>query len=94
MAPPTARLKLVPPAPEPAPETPAQRIRRLQQEAQTLARSEIQALHEAMVTVARLAGEVAEGGDAYPVGAREVARRLVEEVGQRAGTLQAILRKA
>ena len=89
-----ARLTLVPPAPEPPPETPAERIRRLQAEAHALAREQIQALHTGMVEVARLAVEVAEGGEAYPVGAREVARRLTEDLSQRAQTLQAILRKA
>ena len=95
------RLTLVPPeaekAPEPAakssPETAADRIRKLQAEAQSLARGQIEELHVAMTGLARKAEEIAEGGDAYPVGARELARRLVEEVGQRAGTLQAILSK-
>jgi hypothetical protein len=89
-----ARLTLVPPAPEPPPETPAERIRRLQAEAQGLAREQIDALHKGMLGLARLAEEVAEGGDAYPVGAREIARRMVDDLGQRAQTLQAILRKA
>lgn len=91
------RLTLVPPeaetAPAPAPETAADRIRKLQAEAQTLARAQIEELHVAMVALARKAEEIAEGGEAYPVGARELARRLVDEVGQRAQTLQAILSK-
>ncbi len=90
----TARLTLVPPDPEPAPETPSERIRRLQAEAQVLARQQIERLNEAMTALARQADEIAEGGEAYPVGARELARRLVDEVGQRAHTLQAILHKA
>ena len=87
------RLTLVPPEAETAPETAADRIRKLQAEAQTLARAQIEELHVAMVALARHAEEIAEGGEAYPVGARELARRLVDEVGQRAQTLQAILSK-
>jgi hypothetical protein len=89
----TARLTLVPPAPEPAPESPSERIRRLQQEAQALAREQIEEMQRAMLALGKLAVEVAEGGEAYPVGAREVARRLVDEVSQRGQTLAAILRK-
>lgn len=88
-----ARLTLVPPHKAPAAESPAERIRRLQQEAQTLARVEIEALHEAMVNLSRQAEEIAEGGEAYAVGARELARRLSEDVGAKAQTLQAILHK-
>ncbi|HWE46942.1 MAG TPA: hypothetical protein VG407_13030 [Caulobacteraceae bacterium] len=92
-----ARLTLVPPeagsAPETAPETAADRIRRLQAEAQGLAREQIEQLHVAMTGVARQAEEIAVGGEAYPVGARELARRLVDEINQRAGILQAILSK-
>jgi hypothetical protein len=86
-------LTLVPPEPEPRPETPAERIRRLQAEAQGLARKEIEQLHKAMLDLARQAEEIAEGGEAYPVGARELARQLNADVAQRAHTLQAILRK-
>ena len=50
-----ARLTLVPPAPETPPETAADRIRRLQAEAQALAREQIQALHTGLVDLARLA---------------------------------------
>ena len=89
----SARLTLVPPHKAPAAETPAQRIRRLQQEAQSLARAEIEALHESMVRLSRQAVEVAEGGEAYAIGARELARRLSEELGAKAQTLQAILHK-
>jgi hypothetical protein len=100
-----ARLTLVPPeattVPEPAPKTvrepvrepAADRIRRLQAEAQALAREQIEQLHTAMTDLVRQAEEIALGGEAYPVGAREISRRLVEELGQRAGTLQAILSK-
>ena len=92
------RLTLVPPEADPVPEpapaaSAADRIRQLQAEAHALAREQIEQLNLSMVALARQAEEIAEGGEAYPVGARELARRLVEEVGQRAHTLQAILSK-
>jgi hypothetical protein len=91
-APPT-RLTVVSP-PEVKKETTAQRIRRLQAEAQELARAEIGVLQERLLEVAALAREIAEGGEAYAVGAREIARRLADELPRQAGTLSAIVRKA
>jgi hypothetical protein len=73
------------------PESPADRIRRLQTEARTLAREHIEMLAAALNEVARLSGEIADGGDLYPVGARELSRRLAEESGKQALTLTAIV---
>jgi hypothetical protein len=78
---------------EPAPETTAARIRRLQAEAQTLAREEVTSLERRIGELAQAARQIAEGGDAYPIGAREVARRLAEELPRQAGVLEALLRK-
>jgi hypothetical protein len=97
-----SRLTVVPSAePEPAnestlettAETPAARIRRLQAEAQTLAREEVASLERRIGELAQAARQIAEGGDAYPIGAREVARRLAEELPRQAGVLEALLRK-
>lgn len=94
-----SRLTVVPsaePQPaneQPAPETTAARIRRLQAEAQALAREEVAALERRISDLAQTARQVAEGGDAYPIGAREVARRLAEELPRQAGVLEALLRK-
>ena len=91
-----SRLTVVPPVePEPAnePETTAARIRRLQAEAQTLAREEVATLERRIGELAQAARQIAEGGDAYPIGAREVARRLAEELPRQAGVLEALLRK-
>ena len=97
-----SRLTVVPPpeadpapqpAIEPAPETTAARIRRLQAEAQALAREEVASLERRIGELAQAARQVAEGGDAYPIGAREVARRLAEELPRQAGVLEALLRK-
>ena len=46
-----------------------EKIKRLQAEARNLAHEQVEALAGALADVARLAGEIAEGGEAYPVGA-------------------------
>lgn len=74
-------------------ESAAQKIRRLQAEAKTLAREQVEALSAALAEVSRLAGEIADGGELYPVGAREVARRLVEDAAKQSLTLSAIVER-
>jgi hypothetical protein len=69
----------------------ADRVKRLQDEAKALARDHIKALIGAIEQVEVLAAEITEGGDAYPPGVRDVARRLVEDMGVRAQTLEAIV---
>jgi hypothetical protein len=92
---PPARLTVIsPPLAAPAAEPRAERIRRLQAEAQALAREQIALLQEQLLEVTRLAQEIADGGDAYPIGARELSRRLAEDLPRQAGTLAAIARKA
>ncbi|RAK51476.1 hypothetical protein [Phenylobacterium deserti] len=71
-------------------ETVAQRVRRLQQEAKTLAKDHVRALTTSLMQVEELAAEIAEGGDAYPPGIRDLARRLVEDCEMRVQTLEAI----
>jgi hypothetical protein len=72
-------------------ETVAQRIRRLQLEAKTLAKDHIRSLNQALVAVEQLAAEISEGGDAYPPGVRDLARRMVEDCEARVQTLEAIV---
>ena len=72
------------------PETTTERVRRLQAEARMLAREQVDLLEIALLGVARQAEEIASGGDAYPVGAREVCRSLIEELQAKAMTLKAI----
>lgn len=67
-----------------------QKILRLQAEARVLAHDHVELLRAALAEVARLSEEISEGGEAYPVGARELARRLVEDAGHQALTLGAI----
>ena len=71
----------------------SERIRRLQAEARDLARQHVEELTAAICRVVRLSEEISEGGDPYPVGAREVARRLVEDMGRQALALSAILER-
>ncbi len=68
----------------------SQRVRRLQVEARALAKEHVESLREALADVSRLASEISEGGEAYPVGAREVARRLAEDAKFQSLTLGAI----
>jgi hypothetical protein len=75
----------------PKAETVAQRVQRLQSEAKQLAKDHIKALTTAMVSLEELAAEIAEGGDAYAPGVRDVARRLAEDLDSRVQTLDAIV---
>lgn len=72
-------------------ETVAERVRRLQAEAKQLARDHIKALTTAIADLEVMAAEIADGGDAYPPGVRDVARRLVEDCESRVQTLEAIV---
>jgi hypothetical protein len=73
------------------PESPADRIRRLQHEAKGLAREHVEMLAAALAEVSRLSAEIVAGGELYPVGAREMARRLTDEANMSALTLTAII---
>jgi len=75
----------------PKTETVAERVRRLQAEAKQLAKDHVKALTTAMVDLEQLAAEIADGGDAYAPGVRDVARRLVEDLDSRVQTLEAIV---
>ena len=81
------------PTPE-APEPPGDKIRRLQAEARALAYEHMEQLGAALAEVTRLSCEIAEGGELYPVGARELCRRLVPEIERHAFTLSAIVERS
>lgn len=72
----------------------SEKIRRLQNEARTLARDHITALEQALETVERMSAEIADGGEAYPAGVREIARRLVDECEVRVQALEAIVARS
>lgn len=75
----------------PKSETVAERVRRLQAEAKQLAKDHVKALSAHLVEVEQIAAEIAEGGEAYPPGVRDLARRLVEDMDARVQTLEAIV---
>jgi hypothetical protein len=60
-------------------ESGAQRIRRLQHEARMLAREQVEVFARDLDAVAARAGEIADGGDAYPAGVRELASRIAAD---------------
>lgn len=74
-----------------APATTAERVKRLQLEARALAIEQVEELERRLNDAACLAKEIADGGDAYPVGAREIASRLAEELPAKAETIKAIV---
>lgn len=91
-------LTIVPPVPGVAeiydlgrgPETTSQRVKRLQAEARLLAREEIERLDRDLRRLADQARAIAEGGDAYPAGIRELAGRIGVDTAQRAEMLRAL----
>lgn len=74
-----------------APESRAERIRRMQECARALAREEVEDLLKAMVDLAGMADQVATGGDAYAVGIREMASRLQADISGQAKSMEALL---
>lgn len=74
-----------------APETTAERVKRLQLEAHALALEEIEQLERLLMQAAEKAREIAAGGDAYPVGAREIATRLAADLPTKAETIKTIV---
>ncbi|CAN5301498.1 hypothetical protein BH09PSE1_BH09PSE1_03900 [soil metagenome] len=74
-----------------APESTSERVKRLQLEARALALEQVEALEVILMQAAAMAREIAEGGDAYPVGAREIASRLMADLPQKAETMKTIV---
>jgi hypothetical protein len=72
------------------PESPAERIRRLQWEASMLAAEQAEKFGADLVEMAHRAVEIAEGGEAYPVGVRELASRIAADLQIRAKALLTI----
>lgn len=83
-APPTT-LTIVPPE-----LTIAVRVQRLQAEAKGLAIQHVEELLAAMRKVETIANDVSTGGEVYPAGIRDLARRLVEHIETNAQAIEAI----
>ena len=75
-------------------DSPAARAQRLYAEAQSAAFEQIKALEDSLSAVVGFATEIADGGDVYPAGIRDLCRRLGEDLSQRAQTLDAITQRA
>jgi len=94
-------LKIVPPVSGMAevydlgrgPESTAQRVKRLQDEARMLAREEVERLDRDLRKLADQARSIADGGEAYPAGIRELAGRIGVDTAQRAEILRALLER-
>ena len=69
----------------------ADRIQRHQAEARRLAKEHVESLGSTLLEIGRIAVQIAEGGEAYPAGVRDIARRLSEESSARALLLEAIM---
>ncbi|HEX2559680.1 hypothetical protein [Phenylobacterium sp.] len=67
------------------------RIEHLRQEAQALACDEVEALRATLAAAVQQAQAISDGGDVFPVGIREQARRLSEEIPNVSNTLLALL---
>ena len=89
----THHLSIVSGRPDASLETVAERIRKLQAEASSLAREHILSLERLLEEVAHVSYEISEGGDAYPIGARELCRQLSEIATWKVQTLEAIMQK-
>jgi hypothetical protein len=87
-----ARLSVVPA--EEIANSSAMRAGRLYAEARAAALEQVRLLEGRLATVAALAAEIAEGGDVYPAGIRDLCRRMSEEITQRAQTLGAVAGRA
>lgn len=69
-------------------------MRSLQAEARALAKDHLAALTQAITAVELMAAEITEGGEAYPPDVSDLARRVVDDCGARAQTLEAISSRA
>ncbi|MEO6339512.1 MAG: hypothetical protein ABIO39_05710 [Caulobacteraceae bacterium] len=74
-------------------ESPATRAKRLLLESHEAAAEHLRYLNDALRQVGAMAVDVAQGGEAYPAGARELCRRLAEELAQKVMTLEATSRR-
>jgi hypothetical protein len=75
-------------------ESGVERVRRLQHETHVLAQEQIEILARDMDAMSLRTNEIAEGGDAYPVGVRELCSRMTDELALQAKTLLAIMERA
>ena len=75
-------------------ESGAQRVRRLQTEARILAREQVEILAADVNALAIRTAEIAQGGDAYPAGVRELASRIAADLPLKAQGLMTLMERA
>jgi hypothetical protein len=73
-----------------APATLAQRMDRLRSDASAVASEHVSALVMALAEASTIAEQVANGGDAYHIGVREIARRTYKELAPVVLSLRAV----
>ncbi len=76
-----------------AAEAPGVRASRLLAEARQAAHEQVHVLKQALATAADIAQQVAEGGEVYPVGVRDLRRRLAEDALAKSQALEAMLQQ-
>jgi hypothetical protein len=74
-----------------APAKLSDQVRQLQVEAKRLAGEHIEILRASLLQTQQIAEEIAQGGDAYPPGVRDIARRLNEDSLAKAQLIQGIM---
>ena len=72
-------------------ETPAQTAQRLMAEAAAAAEQQVRLLEDALERVHVFAREVSDGGSVYPVGVRDLSRKLSDDAAWCAQTIAAIM---
>ena len=91
----TARSHLaIVPQQAPHVETAADRAKRLLTEARAAAIEHIGSVSTALETLIEVSADVAEGGEAYPAGVRDLCRRMTEDLQARLNTLDSIMSKS
>jgi hypothetical protein len=68
----------------------AERVQALRREARTLARAHVGELERLILMTSQAAAGVAEGGEPYPIGVREIARRLRQDLEDAAARLTSL----
>ena len=74
--------------------TRAERIRHMQETARALAKEEVVDMLKAIAGVAEMAESIANGGEAYAVGIRELSGRLHADLTNQSKSIEALLHRS
>ena len=77
----------------PGGETSSEKIRRLRAQIKEAASDELEELDSAIDQLCEIAQSIAQGGEAYPPGVREICRALAEEAAAQARSIDVILQR-